>query len=149
MTHDQSLLQQRLASGQWEEVLKQWAQGFSTQALGLRLAALMQEVMPASCHALLASISSGYRQPDDAVRWHVFEQGKKMGFSTPVGALALSLFWSYGSMTPPEREPVYPDPQLSPQLLHCALVMLVTQLADAPVEGVKILFARCAAKEEA
>lgn len=149
MEQSRSLSQQLLASGQWEEALKLWAEALSPQALGMRLATLMQEVTPASHHALLKAIADGYRQPDDTVRWQIFEGAKKVGFSTPVGALALSLFWSYGSMTPPEREPVYPDPALSPRLLHCALVMLVAQLADAPAEGVKILFSRCAAMEGA
>lgn len=149
MAQHQSHVQQLLASGEWEAALQQWAQAFPLKVVGIQLAAFMREAMPAAGSALLEAIERGFQQPDDGVRWQVFEQAKKVGFSTPVGALGLSLFWAYGSMTPAEQEPVYPDPALSPRLMYCALVMLAVQLAEDPVEGATLLFSRCSAGEGA
>lgn len=131
-----------LATGQWDVVLKRWGQAFPPDVLGIRLAGFMHEVMPSPFHSLLELIVDGYQLKDDAVRWQVFEEAKKVGLNTPVGALALSLFWSYGSMAPLGQEPIYPDPMLSPQLLNCALTMLVSYLAEAPAKGVEILLSR-------
>lgn len=139
--------QQLLEADQWEEALRQWALRFTPQTLGIRLCALLRKVTPASLHPLLEAIAQCYHQPDDTQRWAIFEQAQAVGFTTPVGALALSLFWSQGSMSPEGLEPVYPDPQLSPQMLHCALVMYVTRLAESPVDGVRQLLAHGTASE--
>lgn len=133
----------------WEETLRQWSLTLPPVMLGLRLTALLREVMPTTFHSLLDAIAQQYRQPEEKQRWQILEQAKKLGFSTPVGALALSQFWSHGSMSPDGLEPVYPEPELSPQMLHCALVMLVAQLAENPTDGVRQLIARSAMLEVA
>ncbi|MGN7915237.1 DUF6931 family protein [Enterobacter sp. 22466] len=133
----------------WEESLRQWAQGFSSHTLGITLTALMRSVMPDREKPLLEVIAQQYQQPEEQRRWQIFAQAEMLGFSTPVGALALSQFLSRGSMAPDGLAPVYPEPQLSAQMLHCALVMLVTQLAESPVDGVRLLIERSAALEVA
>ncbi len=54
-------------------------------------------------------------------------------------ALALSLFWSQGSMSPEGLEAVYPEPHLSTGMLRCALLMLATRNADNPADGTRHL----------
>ncbi|CNK96827.1 Uncharacterised protein [Yersinia enterocolitica] len=136
-------------SSPWEETLRQWAQGFSPLALGIKLTTLLQDVTPASEKPLLEAIAQQYHQPADQCRWQIFAQAEALGFSTPIGALALSQFLSHGSMSPDELPPVYPDPQLTSQMLYCALVLFVTQLAESPVEGVRLLIDRSTALEVA
>ncbi|PIJ48246.1 hypothetical protein BL250_14445 [Erwinia sp. OLTSP20] len=135
----------------WHAELQQWAQRFSPQVLGTRLALLLRQCPPADANrqALLDAIIQQYRQPDEQRRWHIFEQAKKAGFNTATGALALSLFWSAGSMAPEGLAPVYPQPHLSPQMLQCALLLCATQLAENPAEGVQQLIARATALEVA
>lgn len=136
-------------SAPWEETLRQWAQGFSPLTLGVTVTALLRGVAPDRDKPLLEAIAQQYHQPEEQRRWQIFAQAEALGFSTPAGALALSQFLSHGSMAPEGLAPVYPEPQLSTQMLHCALVMLVTQLAESPVDGVRLLIARSAALEVA
>ena len=126
----------------WEETLKEWAQDFSPSELGIRLTALLRDVTPDILHPLLEAIAKQYRQPEDERRWQIFEQAKLLDFSSPVGALVLSQFWSHGSMSPEGLPPVYPEQQLSVQMLHCALVTLAAQLAENPADGLRQLIAR-------
>lgn len=132
--------QQQLASGNWEEALQLWSQQFDFKTIVNQLTALLRRFASTETLPLLDDITRYARQPDEMLRWRIFEQAKDLGFNTPAGALALSLFWSQGSMSPPELEPVYPDPQLSPQLLNCALMMCACQLSESPAEGVSLLF---------
>ncbi|WP_330984092.1 MULTISPECIES: DUF6931 family protein [Enterobacterales] len=134
-------------TSQWEDDLRHWARTLPPLMLGLRLTALLREVMPTTTHSLLDTIARQYRQPEEGRRWQLFEQAKTLGFSTPIGALALSQFWSHGSMSPDGLPPVYPEPELSPQMMHCALVMLAAQLAENPADGVSQLIARSAMLE--
>ncbi|EMF07043.1 DUF6931 family protein [Serratia marcescens] len=147
MTSQLQSLQLQPAEAIWEHTLRQWSQTFYPQALGIRLTLLLRDVMPAATHPLLEAIEQQYRQPDDQRRWQIFEQAQTLGFSSPVGALALSQFWSHGSMSPDELPPVYPEPQLSEQMLHCVLVMTAAQLAETPADGVHQLMARSAMLE--
>jgi hypothetical protein len=50
-------------------------------------------------------------------------------------------------MSPEGLSPIYPDPHLSSQMLHCALVMSAMLLAEDPAEGVGQLIARSALME--
>jgi len=128
--------------GLWEETLRQWAQTFSPPVLGMRLTALLRQITSDDLHPLLEAIAQEYRQPEDERRWQIFDQAKALDFSSPIGALALSQFWSHGSMSPEGLPPVYPQAQLSVQMLHCALVTLAAQLAENPAEGACQLIAR-------
>ncbi|PTA91834.1 hypothetical protein CWM66_11545 [Kosakonia sp. H7A] len=135
---------QQLACGNWEEALQQWRQQYDFKTVVSQLTALLRRFASTDALPLLDDIARYGRQPDETLRWRIFEQAKELGFNTPVGALALSLFWSQGSMSPPDLEPVYPDPQLSQQILNCALVMSACQLSDSPTEGVRLLFSHIA-----
>ncbi|MHA0273230.1 DUF6931 family protein [Enterobacter ludwigii] len=89
-------------------------------------------------------ISQWLKTHDDALRRTIFQQAEALGFDTPVGALGLALFWMQGSMTPDEFDAVYPEPHLSPLMLHCALKQLAVQLAadTPPITGAKIILAQ-------
>lgn len=104
--------------------------------------------MPSDQHSLLDEISTSCSPLDDDLRWRILNKARIVGFNTSTGALALALFWSEGSMSPPELAPVYPDPQLSSDMLLCALVLTVSQLADSPVDGVQLLFNHYAEMEK-
>lgn len=137
MSQDQMSPQHLLDEGRWEEAIRAWMRPIPVSVLGLQLAEQLLNTQPLAENHLLQTISHWYRQPEETLRWEIFEQAKEVGFSTPSGALALSLFWSHGSLSPAGLEPVYPDPQLSAQMLHCSLVLHVAHLADTPVEGVR------------
>lgn len=132
---------------QWEAHLRQWAQMLSPGALGLKLAIMLRDLTPPNGQPLLDLMIQQYHQPDDARRRQIFELAKTYGFCTPVGTLALAQFWSAGSMSQDGLPPVYPEPHLSPQMLYCTLVMLVSQLADNPADGVRQLFKNSATLE--
>lgn len=134
--------QQLLASGYWEEALLHWSQQIDFKTTVTQLTCVLRQITGVEVAPLLDDIARYDHQPEETLRWRIFEQGKTLGFNSAVGALALALFWSQGSMSPPEFEPVYPDPQLSQKILNCALVMSACQLADSPVEGVRQLFSR-------
>lgn len=135
-------LQYPLTPDNWREALRQWSMSVPAKALGPRLVALLKTVTPQvpGMSSLQDDMFLWYQQPDDALRWRIFEKAKAIGLSTPTGALALSLFWSQGSMAPAGLDPVYPAPEISPQMLQSALVMFVIQLADTPVESMNRFF---------
>ncbi|NIH07160.1 DUF6931 family protein [Providencia rettgeri] len=135
MKQNESSTQQLLELDQWEKTLQQWFYSLSPQVLGPQLAILLQKITPIANHQLLNDISSAYHEKNDSLRWSIFEKAQLIGFGTPTGSLALALFWSYGSMSPLGFEPVYPDPKLSSQMLYCVVLMVVTQLADSPING--------------
>jgi hypothetical protein len=122
---------------QWEEAILKWARNIPLPQLGKRLAEIMCRVTVDSEKPLLEAILTQYGQPDSSNRWSIFEQAQAIGFDTPVGALALAQFWSTGSMAPDELSPVYPEPHLCLQVIHCAMVLTACRLAENPSEGVQ------------
>ncbi|AIR61117.1 hypothetical protein LH23_10695 [Cedecea neteri] len=136
-----------LGENRWEEALHQWTYSFPVSQLGIQLVSLLREITPADIHPLLGEMHQQYCQYDNARRWRIFEQAQKQELNTPTGALALSLFWASGSMSPDDLPAVYPDPKLASQMLNCAVVMLAVGLGENPVEGTRNLMMRCQPKE--
>lgn len=136
-----------LEEGRWEEALHQWTYSLPVSQLGIQLVSLLRETAPADSHPLLAEMHQQYCQYDNARRWRIFEQAQKQDLNSPTGALALSLFWASGSMSPDDLPAVYPDPKLTSQMLGCAVVMLAVELGETPVEGARSLMMRCQPKE--
>jgi hypothetical protein len=126
----------------WKNVLLQWAASVPVRILASHLAVLLKApvTQPPGMFSLLEDVSQWCRKPDDSLRWKIFEQAKVAGFGTPAGALALSLFWSQGSMSPEGAEPIYPDPTISSNMLQSALLMFVLGLADNPPESTNRFF---------
>ncbi len=147
MTQNEFNPDKLLEEGRWEEALKCWAHSLPVNRLGSQLVALLRETVPTSLHPLLSEMNQQFSQYDNARRWRIFEQAQSQDLSSPTGALALSLFWANGSMSPDDLPPVYPEPQLSSQMLECALVMLAVELGEPPVEGARHLIQRCLPKE--
>lgn len=134
-----------LAQGEWEAMLILWLEQqpyhralYKTHAC---LSAVPDDSVWQRCHA---DIAQWLREPDEALRWRIFQHGNLLGFSSPLGALALSLFWSQGSMTPTGLDAVYPDPELSPAMLLCSLKSSCLMLAieEAPLVGARALMAQ-------
>lgn len=143
MLNNEVFFQKKKNVVDWEEMLKEWSQAFSIQNLGIRLANVLLNFTPNEQKQLLKNIEQAFRDPDDDLRWCIFEEAQKVGFDTAVGALALSLFWSYGSMSPTTLDPVYPDLRLSPLMLQCVLVIVAAQLAEDPADGAVRLISLC------
>ncbi|WP_353613430.1 DUF6931 family protein [Mangrovibacter phragmitis] len=139
--------QQWLERGDWEMALQQWVDSHPAQATGLCLASVLREETPPEQHAVLDEITRCFQKHDNALRWRIFNRFSLEGFGSPVGALALALFWSEGSLAPEGVDPVYPDPALVPQMLHTTMLLLAAQLNDSPVEGTRALLNRCLAWE--
>lgn len=132
-------LAQPFADDEWEEVLTRWVKQAEPRALSLWLLGRLRRCEPPASAPLLDDMQRWVALPDEKLRWQIFHQAETLGFDTPAGALALSLFWSQGSMSPEGLEPVYPEPHLSAGMLHCALLMLVTRNADNPADGTRHL----------
>lgn len=128
-----------LEKGDWEAALLRWVKTVPPVSLATRLTALLIKVTPDSQHHFLENIIQNYHQQDEEQRWKIYEQAQEIGFDTPTGALGLSLFWSYGSLSPSGLQPVYPAPHLSLQMLHTAMIMYAVKFADSPVDGVSKL----------
>lgn len=121
-------LSQQLMSGAWEETLQQFVQYYSYQEL-IAWAVILPTSKDINFRQCLDDMQCWVLSPNEALRWKVFAQAQAIGFSTVVGALGLSLFWSQGSMTAAEFTPVYPQPHLPEQMLLCALKLLCVELA--------------------
>lgn len=144
MTQHDNVGQPRQETDEWENALHQFVTSRPPRLTGVALATLLRRITPAEQHGLLDDITRAWQQPDDELRWQVFHQAEKVGFTTPAGALALALFWAYGSMSPAGIDPVMPEPHLCPDMLHCVLVMCASALAELPADGARLLLAEIA-----
>lgn len=131
-----------------EDFLLRWEKSIPPKKLGPRLAKILKELLSQDFHSLLEDISNGYSQPENELRWKIFEQAKLIGFSTSAGTLALAFFWSTGSMSPIGLTPVYPDPELSSKMLHCVVIMCCCLLSENPLDGIEKLLSHPAMQEE-
>ncbi|MBU5388690.1 DUF6931 family protein [Citrobacter cronae] len=142
MINLQSSTVSEINGNEWEYILIEWSRHLPLKNQGARLSAFLKEVMPSELHPLLADISQCYLYPEDTLRWKIFNEAQQIGFSTPVGTLALACFWLNGSMSPIGLEPIYPAPHLSHLMIQCVLIMCANLLADIPTEGVHKLLSR-------
>lgn len=139
---------QQRTDGNWEEKLTLLVNQAEPRELSLWLLGCLRHVVsPASIH-LLDEMIQWYAQADEKLRWQIFHHAEALGFETPAGALALSLFWSQGSMSPEGLEPVYPEPHLSAEMRRCVLIMLATHDTDNPADRVHQLLTQWANKEK-
>lgn len=131
-----------LAHGEWEAMLILWLEQQPYHQALYKTHACLSDVLDDAiwqrCHA---DIAQWLLEPDETLRWRIFQQGNLLGFASPLGALALSLFWSQGSMTPTGLDAVYPEPDLSPTMLLCSLTSSCLMLApeEAPLVGARAL----------
>jgi len=139
--HGQSNMQQS-ADDQWEQVLTLWVKQADPRALSLWLLGCLRRIAHPACAQVLDEMQRWYAEPNEKLRWQIFHHAEILGFDTPAGALALSLFWSQGSMSPEGLEPVYPAPHLSGEMRRCVLLMLATRNTDNPADGTRRLLAQ-------
>lgn len=130
------------ANSSWEDVLTQWAKNADPHTLSQWLIIIIRPISPLSAIPLLDKMQRWYSNQDEKLRWEIFHHAESIGFDTPAGALALSLFWSQGSMSPEGLEPVYPEPHLSTEMRRSVLMMLATYNSDYPADGAYNLLAR-------
>lgn len=126
----------------WMDELDHWVRQAEPRALSLWLVGRLRTITHSDGLPLLDEICRWYAHPDEQLRWQIFHHAESQGFDTPAGSLALSLFWSQGSMSPEGLAPVYPEPHLSGEMLRCVLLMLAAQSADNPAEGFHHLLAQ-------
>ncbi|RJT36255.1 DUF6931 family protein [Rahnella woolbedingensis] len=126
---------QLASTEQWEKSLTLWVEHVKSHELSLWLLKRIVALQHEGSTSLLGEMQRWYVEPEEKLRWKVFYHAEKLGFDTPAGALALSLFWSQGSMSPEGLEPVYPEPHLSGLMLRCVLVMLAALDTDSPARG--------------
>ncbi|EEJ9029331.1 hypothetical protein TL99_004591 [Salmonella enterica subsp. enterica] len=136
MINSRSSTEVEVKGNEWEIILIEWSRHLPLKNQGVRLSAFLKEAMPSELHPLLADISQCCLYPEDALRWKIFNEAEQIGFSTPVGTLALACFWLNGSMSPIGLEPIYPASHLSHHMIQCVLIMCANLLADIPMEGV-------------
>lgn len=103
-----------------------WWSAFSIRALTPEL--------PEQDGALLDRIEEWVRDPQDGNRRSIFEEGQKLGVDKPAGCLAAAVFFSAGSMAPPNAAAV-PAPEGVPrQMVGGAVILCVVakpeELAD-------------------
>lgn len=137
------------AGDRWEETLTLLVQRAEPQGLCLWLLRCLRLIAHPASAQLLDEMQRWYAQPDEKLRWQIFRHAEILGFDTPAGALALSLFWSQGSMSPEGLEPVYPEPHLSAEMRRCVLLMLATHNTDNPADGARRLLEQWAHQEKA
>lgn len=117
-----------LAAGEWEETLRDFTERYPYRDLLAWIVNFPLDEAPES-QRCLNDMRRWIAKPDEDLRRQIFTQAQTIGFSHVVGALGLSLFWSQGSMTAVELEPVYPQLHLSGLMLLCALKLLCSELA--------------------
>lgn len=148
MRNVQSSTDIEIKGNEWEICLIEWSRHLPLKNQGVRISEFLKEFMPSELHPILADISQCYLYPEDELRWKIFNEAQQIGFSTPVGALALACFWLNGSMSPIGLEPIYPDTHLSHHMIHCVLVMCANLLAEIPTDGVHHLLSHHSMIEE-
>jgi len=66
-------------------------------------------------------------EPGDSQRRAAKDAAEASEYSGPVSWIAMAVFWSGGSIAPPDLPEVTPDPELCGQGVNAALLMLATQ----------------------
>jgi hypothetical protein len=140
--YDYAPAAQQFADDEWEEALTHWVKQADPRALSLWLLRGLCHIAPPASTQLLDEMQRWYAQPEEKLRWQIFHHAEILGFDTPAGALALSLFWSQGSMSPEGLEPVYPEQHLSGEMRRCVLLMMATRNIDNPADGTRRLLAQ-------
>lgn len=134
----------------WEEGLNLWLDACDSKQLRRWIAEQISDDSLANNHAqvrLLNLIREWYMTPNDALRWSLFSLADDIGFDTPLTLLALSIFWSEGSMSPQGFEPVYPEGNLAHKMCRCALLALACERHEKPQPGLLELFTHWKAQE--
>ncbi|MGV7961192.1 hypothetical protein QPK13_08780 [Photorhabdus tasmaniensis] len=81
---------------------------------------------------LLQQVRRWHANGGDPLRHELFEQAQIVGFDNPISCLALSVFWSEGSMTTPDLEAVYPQPWQSLAVLADTLCLILHVYGEQP-----------------
>ncbi len=89
-------------------------------------AAAGQGTLPPPQQACVEAVSAWLDDPGESQRRAAMRAADASGYSGPLSWIALAVFWSGGSIAPPELPEVEPEPQLCGQGVNAALLMLAT-----------------------
>ncbi|OCQ51981.1 hypothetical protein Ppb6_02775 [Photorhabdus australis subsp. thailandensis] len=106
-----------------------------TQALELALtfiSRVYERDMRQEQRLLLQQVRHWRANGGDLLRHELFDQAQTIGFDNPISCLALSVFWSEGSMTTPDLEDVYPQPWQSLAALADTLCLILHFYGEQP-----------------
>jgi hypothetical protein len=78
-------------------------------------------------HECLLAAERWVRHPDDANRRACLPLSETAGLATPAGIIAIGVFYSGGSLAPPEYDPVPPKETLTGQMVMGALILAATR----------------------
>jgi hypothetical protein len=77
-------------------------------------------------HACVDAVAAWLDDPGESQRRAAMQAAEASEYSGPASWIALAVFWSGGSIAPPELPEVLPEPQLCGQGVNAALLMLAT-----------------------
>lgn len=83
----------------------------------------------------LERVEAWLKARDDSTRWNAREAAEKSGLSSPADLIAMAVFFSGGSITPPETPATPPPPYLANKMLGGAIQLAV--LSQKPEQAVE------------
>ena len=86
----------------------------------------------------LDSVEQWLRTPNDATRWAAKTSADKAAISSPADCLAMAVFFSGGSMTPPGSPETPPPPHASPRLVAGSIAAVVLSQPEKAAERYKL-----------
>jgi hypothetical protein len=109
--------------------------GFLATAVPMREATwwacrCVREVQPKptpQAQAALQAAEKWVTNPSDQLRRGAKTAAEAAGLDTPAGSVAMSVFWSGGSLAAPELPAVHPDPHLGSKSVASAIMMAALQ----------------------
>ncbi|EMZ7035352.1 hypothetical protein ABE276_003430 [Salmonella enterica] len=127
----------------WTALLAQWIDGHPPALIQKWMVMYgLRHALPEDDNArrLATDILRWLDEPDDALRWAIFDQLETVGYESFVGGLGLSVFLS-GSLTPEGQPAVYPpDGVVTEMLLSSARLLVVSDSPDGDFsQGVRRL----------
>lgn len=119
-------------AGHWPEALKLLAHALPRPvaiAWALQCAGHGTEMTPAEQAALAAAVA-WQQAPDEHKRRSCFAAAQEAGLGSAAGCSALAVFWSGGSISPPDAPPIEPAAHLCAHAAACAVQMSGVKLAQ-------------------
>ena len=96
-----------------------WACGCARQDAGAN--------PPDKVSAALQSVEKWLADPSDENRRSAMTSAREADFSTPAGSAALAVFFSGGSISPPDMPAVEPDPSMTPNSIAGSVLLAAAQ----------------------
>jgi hypothetical protein len=121
-----ALLDKLAAAGQWPDAMRVLAYALpKPQAIAWawHCATVMDDGSNEAQRAALQVAQAWLREPNEEHRAPAHAASEAAGLDSAAGCVALAVFWSGGSMAPPDAPPVAPPAHLSHHLAACAALL--------------------------